>query len=258
MLRILYNQALAWRKDTYETTGESVNYKTQANALPDFKRESQAFAELHADVLQDCLRRLDKAYKAFFHRVKNSEAPGFPRFKGEGRYRSMTFSHLSKQLIRDVRKKFAHVVVPKVGHLKIRYHRPLPAGKIKNLTISRKASGWYVQICVEVPAPIEVPVETTIGVDVGLNSFVVDSDGTRVSNPRYYRRSERKLYKHQRPLSRRNKGSSRRAKQHEAEVANSPETPMPVRRCLTGGERSAELCNSRRTANKPNPLGLGN
>ena len=176
LLRTLYNQALAWRKDVYETTGESVKWTTQGNALPELKKESQAFAGLHSDILQDCLRRLNKAYQAFFRRVKAGEDPGFPRFKGEGRYRSMTFSHLSVNLIRDVRRKFVRVVVPKVGHLKIRYHRPLPDGKIKNLTISRKASGWYVTICVEVPDPVKIPVETTIGVDVGLNAFVVDSE----------------------------------------------------------------------------------
>ena len=105
------------------------------------------------------------------------------------------------------------MVVPKVGHLKIRYHRPLPDGKIKTLTISKKASGWYATIVVEVPDPVEVPVKTTLGVDVGLNSFVVDSDGERIPNPRHYRKSERELRKHQRILFRRNKGSKRRAKQ---------------------------------------------
>ena len=215
LLRMLYNQALAWRKGVYESTGQSVKWTTQGNVLPDLKQESQVFARLHADVLQDCLRRLDKAYQAFFRRVKKGETPGFPRFKGQGRYRSMTFSHISKRLIREVHRKFAKVVIPKVGHLKIRYHRPLPDGKIKNLTISRKASGWYVSICVEVPDPVEVPVQTTIGVDVGLNVFVVDSDGQRVDNPRHYRQSEKRLGKHQRILSRRKKGSNRRAKQRQ-------------------------------------------
>ena len=215
LLRTLYNQALAWRKDVYEATGETVKWTTQGNALPTLKQESQAFSVLHADVLQDALRRLDKSYQAFFRRVKAGETPGFPRFKGEGRYRSMTFNHLSKQLIRHVHRKFAKVVVPKVGHLKIRYHRPLPDGKIKNLTISRKASGWYVQICVEVPDPVKVVVETTVGVDVGLNSFVVDSDGQRMPNPRRYRKSEKTLGKHQRILSRRQKGSNRRTQQRQ-------------------------------------------
>ena len=215
LLRMLYNQALAWRKDVYETTGESVKWTTQGNALPELKKESPAFAGLHSDILQDCLRRLNKAYQAFFRRVKQGEDPGFPRFKGEGRYRSMTFSHLSRQLIQEVRRKFARVVVPKVGHVKIRYHRPLPDGKIKNLTISRKASGWYVTICVEVPDPVKVPVETTIGVDVGLNAFVVDSDGQHIPNPRHYRDSEKKLGKHQRILSRRKRGSNRKKKQRQ-------------------------------------------
>jgi putative transposase len=215
LLRMLYNQALAWRKDVYESTGKSVKWTTQGNALPELKQASKAFSDLHADVLQDCLRRLDKAYQAFFRRVKKGEEPGFPRFKGERRYRSMTFSHLSKQLLRNIQKKFARVVVPKVGLLKIRYHRPLPEGKIKNLTIRRKASGWYVTICVEVPDPPETEVKTTLGIDVGLNSFAVDSDGQHIPNPRYFRASEKKLGNHQRIFSRRNKGSKRRAKQRE-------------------------------------------
>ena len=143
LLRNLYNQALAWRIDAYKKNNDSVKWTTQANALPDLKRQSKAYAGLHSDVLQDAMRRLDKAYKAFFRRVKNGESPGFPRFKGEGRYRSMTFSHISKRLIRDVRRKVAKVVVPKIGHLKIRYHRPLSDGKVKNL-IYHQASEWLV------------------------------------------------------------------------------------------------------------------
>ena len=215
LLRALYNQALAWRIDTYNATGVTVKWTTQAHTLPDLKAESEVFAELHSDVLQDAMRRLDKAYKAFFRRAKNGEQPGFPRFKGEGRYRSMTFFHLPKQLIRSGRKKFARIVVPKVGQLKIRYHRPLPNGKIKNFTLHRKASGWYVMIVVEVPDPVKVSIQTTIGVDVGLNSFLTDSDGERVDNPRHYRQSEKKLGKHQHILSRRKKGSKRRTKQRE-------------------------------------------
>ena len=143
----------------------------------------------------------------------------------------MTFSHLSKKLIRNVRGKFAKVVVPKIGHLKIRYHRPLPDGQIKNLTISKEASGWYATIPVEVSDPVEVPVNTTLGVDVGLNAFVVDSDGERVENPRHYRQSEKKLAKHQRVLSRRKKGSKRRAKQREV-VSRCHQRTAPPNTCL--------------------------
>ena len=127
----------------------------------------------------------------------------------------MTFSHLSKQLIRNIRKRMARIVVPKLGHVKIRYHRPLPHGKIKNLTIQRKASGWYANIAVQVPDTPEVEVQTTIGIDVGLESFLTTSDGEKVHNHRYFRTSERKLSKAQRVLSRREKGSTRYQTQRE-------------------------------------------
>ena len=214
-LRNLYNQGLSWRKDVYAKTGKTVSWVTQANALPELKQAKPYWLSLHSDVLQDVLRRLDKAYQAFFRRVKVGEGPGFPRFKGEGRYRSMTFSHLSKKLIRTIRKRTARIVVPKIGHVAIRYHRPLPDGKIKALTIQRKASGWYANITVQVPDPIEVPIQLTVGLDVGLESFVTTSDGDKVHNPQYFRESERKLTKAQRVLSRREKGSTRYKEQRE-------------------------------------------
>ena len=129
-LRNLYNQGLSWRKAVYNKTGESINWVTQANALPELKRVSPFWLSIHSDVLQDTLRRLDKAYQAFFRRVQAGEAPGFPRFKGKGRYRSMTFNHLSKKLIRNIRKRMARIVVPKIGHIAIRYHRLLPMGRL--------------------------------------------------------------------------------------------------------------------------------
>ncbi len=212
-LRNLYNQGLSWRKEVYNKTGDTVNWVTQANALPELKQASPFWSSVHSDVLQDTLRRLDKAYQAFFRRVKAGEAPGFPRFKGAGRYRSMTFSHLSKNLIRNIRKRRARIVVPKIGHVTIRYHRPLPDGKIKHLTIQRKASGWYANIAVEIPDVLEVEVKTTIGIDVGIESFLTTSDGDKVHNPQYFRESEKQLTKAQRVLSRREKGSVRYGKQ---------------------------------------------
>ena len=214
-LRNLYNQGLSWRKEVYNRTGESVSWVTQANTLPQLRQTSNTFGMLHIDVLQDVLRRLDKAYQAFFRRVQAGEAPGFPRFKGEGRYRSMTFSHLSKKLIRNIRKRMARIVVPKIGHVAIRYHRPLPDGKIKHLTIQRKASGWYANITVEIRDVPEVEVKTTIGIDVGIESYLTTSDGDKVHNPQYFRESEKKLTKAQRVLSRREKGSARYKEQRE-------------------------------------------
>ena len=211
VLRNLYNQGLSWRKEVYNKTGESASWVTQANTLPELRQTSSTFGMLHIDVLQDTLRRLDKAYQAFFCRVQAGEAPGFPRFKGEGRYRSMTFNHLSKKLIRNIRKRMARIVVPKIGHITIHYHRPLPDGKIKHLTIQRKASGWYANIAVEIRDVPEVEVKTTIGIESSLTT----SDGDKVHNPQCFRESEKKLSKAQRVLSRREKGSTRYKEQRE-------------------------------------------
>ncbi len=186
------------------------------------RKQSDFFASFHIDILQDTLRRVDKAYKAFFRRVKNSEKPGYPRFKGVGRYRSMTFSHVSKNLIREIGGRLARVVVPKLGKVKIRYHRPLPNGRVKTLTIQKKASGWYANIAVEVSDVEKVEIHTAVGIDVGLESFLTTSEGEKVDNPRHLRRAEERLIAKQRQVSRRKKGSDRRskvvvelAKQHE-------------------------------------------
>ena len=159
---------------------------------------------------------MDKAYKAFFRRVKAGDKPGLTRFKGNGRYRSMAYSHLSVNLICGVGGQMARIVVPKVGAVKIRLHRPLPAGKIKTLTIQRKASGWYANITVEVPDVPKVEIQSAVGVDVGLESFVTTSDGEKTENPRHLRQAKRLLKRTQRRLSKRIKGSHRRRKQVDA------------------------------------------
>ena len=80
-LRNLYNQGLSWRKEVYNKTGESVSWVTQANTLPELRQTSSTFGMLHIDVLQDVLRRLDKAYQAFFRRAKTGESPASPASK---------------------------------------------------------------------------------------------------------------------------------------------------------------------------------
>ena len=90
-LRHLYNNALAERIDRYQYEGSALSYQDQANQLPSLKQCAESLSGIYSQVLQDCLNRLQKAYEAFFRRVKTQENPGFPRFKGRGRYRSFTY-----------------------------------------------------------------------------------------------------------------------------------------------------------------------
>src|SRR5690242_9479110 len=91
-LRHLYNNSLAQRMDAFQNEGRTLGYVEQAKQLPGLKKTALPLSQVNAQVAQDCLRRLDKAYAHFFRRVKSGkEKPGFPRFKGRGRYRSFTY-----------------------------------------------------------------------------------------------------------------------------------------------------------------------
>ena len=203
--RRLFNDALAERRDAWKEEQRSVTYIQQTNALPGNKDEHQL--QVHSQVLQDVLRRLMKAFDAFFRRVKNGEEPGHPRFKGRGRYDSFTYPQSGFSLSEDGR----HINLSKIGSVKIKLHRPVE-GTIKTLTIKREVDQWYAVFSCKVEAGPRMNTNPSIGIDVGLEKFATLSDGTVIENPRFLRESERKIKRAQRCVSRRRKGSNRRKK----------------------------------------------
>jgi len=88
LCRELYNAALDERRSAYRMAGKSLNYYDQANQLPAIKEVRPDLNEVHSQVLQDVLKRVDKAFKAFFERCKWGETPGFPHFQGKAHYNS--------------------------------------------------------------------------------------------------------------------------------------------------------------------------
>jgi putative transposase len=224
--RSIYNWALGERKEAYEATGKGLSYFTQSSKLTELKNERPILKDFNRSVLDDVLNRLDKSYKAFFRRVKNKENPGFPRFKGKGRYNSFSYRHLSKKLIIPTNVKLFLVEVPNLGKVKILLDRPLIQGKIKRLHIIRKQSSWYASISIEVNDIPKKEISSVIGVDVGLESFLTTSEGEKVENPRHLRIAEEKLKMLQRKLSRCKIGSKRRGKakklvgKHHERIAN--------------------------------------
>ena len=156
----------------------------------------------------DVLRRVDKTFQAFFGRVQRGEVPGYPRFKSRFRYDSITFpSYGDGVRLRDNGKLY----VQGVGEIKVKLHRPV-AGRIKTVTVKRDAGRWYVCFSVEmIPSPDAVLYED-IGMDLGLTSFAVLSDGTVIDNPRCYRRAQAKLRLAQRRVARRKRGSKGRGR----------------------------------------------
>jgi putative transposase len=203
----LYNAAKQERDDAWKTCRKSINYYDQANQLKAMRADG-CLVLANFSCCQDVLRRVDKTYRAFYARVKRGEKPGFPRYRSFRRYDSITFpSYGDGCRLLDNGKLRVHGA----GHIKVKLHRPVE-GAIKTLTIKREAARWFAMFSVEregVPLP---PSAAEIGIDVGLNSFAVLSDGTPIENPRYYRNAEARLRRCQRKVARRNKGGNRRRK----------------------------------------------
>ena len=206
--RELYNAALQERKEAWHQCGVSIGYYHQQNDLPAIKEVRPEYRDIHTHVLQDVVRRLDKAMQAFFRRVKNGEKPGYPRFQGRNRYHSFTYGEYGNGAVLDGGLLF----LSKIGRVRIRLHRPIE-GTPKTVTISREADGWHACLsCADVPIqPLSLTGQET-GIDVGVKVFLTLADGSQIANPRHYRKAEKALAKAQRRVSRRKKGSKRRCK----------------------------------------------
>ena len=202
-----YNAALQERIEAYARHRRSISYYEQAAQLTEIRKTGDlGLPNCHC--AQDVLKRLDKAFKAFFRRLKHGQKPGFPRFKSRRRYDSITFpSHGDGNKLQPS----GHLFVQGVGNIKIKQHRPL-YGKIKTVTVRRQNEHWYVSFSVETAAHPLPESDQAVGIDVGLSCFATLSDGTELESPRLYQRAQKKLRRAQRCVARRKKGSSRRQK----------------------------------------------
>ena len=205
----LYNAALQERRDAWRTCRKSISYNEQQNQLPEIKTIRPELGRVHSQVLQDALRRLDKAFDAFFRRTKAGQKPGFPRFRSRRRYNSFTFSQSGFALEGD------RLRLSKIGRVKIKLHRPIE-GKIKTLTITRSSTGkWFACFSVECEAERLPDSAASVGIDMGLSKFAVLSTGEEIANPRFFRDEERELARAQRKLSCLKKGTKEYRKQRQ-------------------------------------------
>ncbi|GHO79322.1 transposase [Ktedonobacter sp. SOSP1-85] len=218
--RELYNAGLSERKDAYRMAGKSITYYDQQNVLPEIKAKiREEYQDIAAHVLQDVLKRLDKAFQRFFDRCAKGQKPGYPRFQGRNRYNSFTYPDgagwkLDQQTRPPDKKGMVRVnlKLTKIGTVKLHLHRDM-IGKVKTLTIKREGEHWYACFSCEVDKPEALPTSyEDVGIDLGVTHFAALSNGEFLENPRHYRRAENKLKKLQESLSRKKRGSHRRAK----------------------------------------------
>ena len=205
--RILYNSSLVDRNRHYEQTGKGLSRIDQQKILVLDKKNIEYLMNIHSQVLQDVLFRVEKAYKAFFRRLKDRNGKaGYPRFKNYGRYDSINYPQSGFKIDKD-----AKLALSKIGHIKLKLHRSIN-GIIKTCNIKKEIGKYYACFSVEYePKPKPIP-DKQIGIDVGIKSFAVLSNGRSIDNPKYLIRAEEKLAKKQKRLSSKKKGSNNRKK----------------------------------------------
>jgi putative transposase len=206
--RRLYNDALAERKQAWEHVQRGVSYGEQSGQLKAARKTNPFLAATNFSSCQATLRRLDKAFQAFFRRVKVGETPGYPRFKGRNRFDTVAFPSVGDGCRFDGCK----VYFQHIGRVKVKLHRPIE-GQIKTIAFTREADGWYVVFSCDLGDVNTTPADgPAVGIDLGLQAFLVTSEGESVAPPHHYRQAQAALRRAQRKVARRQKGSKRRAK----------------------------------------------
>lgn len=225
--RFVFNHYLALRKEIYERDGTTMCYYDCSKDLTNLKQkdEMQWLKEVDATALQSALWNLENAYKHFFRRVKTGDVPGYPKFKSKHQHKQ---SYKSKNTGKNIKLSDNSIQLPKLGRVKCRVSKTIH-DKILSATVSRSASGkYYVTLCCRSDLEFsKLPMTgNNIGVDVGLKSFAVSSNGVEYQNHKFFYQSSKRLARLQRQLSRKTKGSSnwnkcrvRIAKLHE-HIAN--------------------------------------
>lgn len=206
--RHYYNMLLDLWKCTYlsekrRPTGQEMEVMRKA-----YKRTFPQAKKVHSHVFQGLAKRAERAFQAFFQRVKAGEKPGYPRYKSADRFHSIEFKQFGTGVILDGRR----VKVTGVGRIRVRWHRPME-GKPKTAEIVHKAGQWWMVFICDVPDKPPLP-ETgqVIGLDLGVASLFTTSDGDKVEHPQFYQKSQRQLRVLNRALARKKKRGKNRRK----------------------------------------------
>lgn len=202
-----YNTCLAERKEAYETEKRTVEKFTQLRKVKELKQSNPYATNVHSHILQVVVQDLDKAFQAFFRRIKSGETPGYPRFKGRDRFDSFGLKEYGNGFKLDGRR----LKLSGMGRVRVRWHRPME-GTIKTVRICRQAGKWYACFACDVNEQPLQPTGAAVGIDVGVHHLLATSDHEIVDNPRWYRNAQAKLRILQRRVSRRKIGGSNRRK----------------------------------------------
>jgi len=190
--RWVWNWALSRKRDVYKATGKGIYAKALCQELTALRCHFSWLKDCQAQLLQQTLRDLDKAFEAFFEQRSR-----FPKFKSRKR------SPHAFRFPQFARIEDGFVVLPKIGRVRARLHRPAE-GTLKSATIKQESDGhWYVVFVSHVEIPDAAPAyDQPCGLDLGLETFLTLDNGTKINPPKFYRKGQRKLKRLQHQHSR--------------------------------------------------------
>ncbi len=211
-----YNMLLEKSIKSYKEGKKPVSMATLNKFAKEIEKERK-FLKIYSQVRCEIKYRVLKAYQNFFRRVKERKSGkkikvGFPRFKSKDRYHSIVYPQNNGSFTITRKNKKQMLRVSRVSSMQIKLHRSIE-GRIKTLTI-KKTGGEYFAIFTTVKEVEPSKVENTnpVGIDMGLNSFIALSDGTKIEKPKFAKKAEKHIAKWQRIIAKRHKGSKRREK----------------------------------------------
>lgn len=199
-VRYTYNFMLKLKQKLYEYLGINLSYNNMSKVLTELKKHKSWLKEVDAVSLQQCLKDLDTAYQKFFN------GAGYPKFKSKKRDKDSYRANMNIHLDQDTKK----IKIPKIGWIKFRDKTNFNGlKKIYNVAISKTPSGkYFASISAEVDISVFERANRNCGIDLGLKDFCILDNGEKVDNPKFFVKSQKKLAKMQRKLSKKVFGSN--------------------------------------------------
>jgi putative transposase len=214
--RELYNAALEERIGAWKWERRSVSYFDQCRTLTGLVDVRPDVMASGTRLCRGTLKRLDRAFNAFYARVKSGEQSGFPRFKSGGRYHSLQWEDSSGWKLKIKERR---IYLKGIGDVKTNYHRSL-AGIPKAITVKREGKKWWLSVrCIEVPRTSLPPTGRDVGIDLGITNLIATSDGDLIVGELFGSRARNRIALNQRKIARQQLGSKRRQRQVDILVA---------------------------------------
>lgn len=231
----LYNAALQERRDAWTMCRKRVSLRDQDRQLKHIRADGDIGISSFGSA-RDVLIRVEMAFEGFFRRVRVGQKPGFPRFKSRARYDSLSAPIRNGMFLRGDR---LHILG--VGPVRFTFHRPI-VGDVTNALVKRDGRKWFVVLTAQAPSSAMPSNASSIGLDVGLASFVASSDSTTVVAPKHLRSAQAQLHRAQRHLARCRRNSRRR--KHAIERVRSIHVAVRNRRADFTHKLSRQIVNA--------------